>query len=530
MRGKRFVSVLICVLLLFLLSYTVQAAVPVICNPVAAGGSGHSLVVMNDGTIWGWGNNYQYQLGSDTRENLYIPVKVMDGAVSVAAGSMHSLAVRSDGSLFGWGSNTYGQLGVSQNGQKNYMNGPINEYYSDTPVRIMDEVVSITANGLYSYVIKKDGTLWAFGGNKESGEYLIGDGTVSQPAPVKVMDDVILVSAAGSNVLALKADGSLFMWGDNASGEIGDGTTMEHARPVKVMEDVVTAALGTFHTLAVKKDGSLWAWGSNYGGGLGDGTNNDSTVPIKIMDEVVSAAAGTCHSLAVKKDGSLWSWGQGVRDFTGNKGYNYMPEKIMEDVVYVSSKEHTNYAVKLDGSLWAWGDGINLGNIYSSPFPKKVMNNVKMPSIMVKPATAKILMNGRAMILQAYTINDSNYFKLRDIAMAINGTGKQFNVVWDGAKNAVILTANMKYSPVGGELAVSEIPIPKTAAMSRPKIYLEGREIGLAAYNIDGNNYFRLRDVARAIGFGVAWDEKTSTISIDTSKAYEEAGSRTAGD
>jgi alpha-tubulin suppressor-like RCC1 family protein len=387
MKGKRFISVLTCAVLLSSLSYTAQAAVPIINIPVSTGGSGHSLAVMNDGTLWGWGYNYQHQLGGAANDNLATPVQIMDDAV---AGSMHSLAVKSDGSLFGWGSNTYGQLGVSQDGQEYQTNGSVKEYYSATPVKIMDGAASVAANGTYSYVIKNDGTLWAFGGDEKSGERLIGDGTVSQPAPVKVMDNVVLVSAGGSNVLALKEDGSLFMWGDNASGEIGDGTTTAHARPVKVMEDVVAAAQGTFHTLAVKKDGSLWAWGSNYGGGLGDGTNEDSLVPVKIMEDVVSVAAGTCHSLAVKKDGSLWSWGQGVRGFEGKKGYNYTPEKILEDVVHVSAKQHTNYAVKADGSLWAWGDGMNLGNIYSPPFPREIMNQVMTPSQVNLPVAPSI--------------------------------------------------------------------------------------------------------------------------------------------
>lgn len=531
MKGKKYISVLICAALFFSLSCTAQAAAPVKSIPVSTGGSGHSLAVMDDGTLWVWGCNYQYQLGNGTRDDLTTPVEIMDDAVSMAAGSMHSLAVKSDGSLFGWGNNTYGQLGVSQDGQKYHMAGSVKEYYSDTPVRIMDGVASIAGNDVYSYVIKKDGTLWAFGGNAKSGDYLIGDGTASQPAPVKVMDNVVLVSAGGSNVLALKADGSLFMWGDNASGEIGDGTITAHTAPVKVMDDVVTAAEGAFHTLAVKKDGSLWAWGSNYGGGLGDGTNKDSTTPIKIMNDVISVAAGTCHSLAVKKDGSLWSWGQGVSVHGGSKGYNYTPVKILDNIIYASSKQHTNYAVNAEGSLWAWGDGINLGNIYSTPFPREAMNKVKAPSIAVKPAAAKVLINGRTMTLEAYNINDSNYFKLRDIAMAMNSTEKQFEVSWDGANNAIKLTANKAYTPAGGELTVSEKPILKAAVATRSKIYLNSREIQLDAFNIDGYNYFKLRDIAKALNFSVTWDENASTIGIDTSKAYDaEEGSGTTGD
>lgn len=218
-------------------------AIPARIIPVSTGGDGHSLMITQYGGLWAWGSNARYQLGNKSRGDVTVPVKIMEHVISTAAGSMHSLAVTSDGALYGWGSNTYGQLGITKDGQIKEED----QYYSDTPVKIMEGAAFAEANGVYSYVIKKDGTLWAFGGDINSGEYLIGDGTVAQPKPVKVLDNVAYVSAGGSNVLALKTDGSLFMWGDNASGEIGDGTTNAYTKPVKVMDDVATAAMGTFH-------------------------------------------------------------------------------------------------------------------------------------------------------------------------------------------------------------------------------------------------------------------------------------------
>ena len=110
--------------------------------------------------------------------------------------------------------------------------------------------------------------------------------------------------------------------------------------------------------------------------------------------------------------------------------------------------------------------------------------------------------------------------------MAINGTEKQFEVSWNGANNAFSLTANKAYTPVGGELSVSEMPIQKTAVITDSRIYLDGRETQLAAFNIGGYNYFKLRDIAKALDFSVTWDEKAGTIGIDTSQTYgAEAGS-----
>ena len=62
----------------------------------------------------------------------------------------------------------------------------------------------------------------------------------------------------------------------------------------------------------------------------------------------------------------------------------------------------------------------------------------------------------------------------------------------------------------------------KVATPTTSKIFKDGKEISLTAYNINGNNYFKLRDLAKAFDIGVTWDGKTNTVGIDTSIGYVE--------
>jgi Leucine-rich repeat (LRR) protein len=48
----------------------------------------------------------------------------------------------------------------------------------------------------------------------------------------------------------------------------------------------------------------------------------------------------------------------------------------------------------------------------------------------------------------------------------------------------------------------------------------KGKNIAFDAYNIGGNNYFKLRDIGAAFDFGVDWDGQRNTIVIDTGKGY----------
>jgi hypothetical protein len=140
-------------------------------------------------------------------------------------------------------------------------------------------------------------------------------------------------------------------------------------------------------------------------------------------------------------------------------------------------------------------------------------------TITAKPTASTVLVNGKNVIFDAYNINSNNYFKLRDLAYTLSGTAKQFDVGWDGANNSISLASGQPYATVGGEMRGQGAGDTK-ATPTTSRIYLDGKEVSFTAYNIEGNNYFKLRDIGAVFNFGVDWDGARNTIAIDTGKGY----------
>lgn len=145
--------------------------------------------------------------------------------------------------------------------------------------------------------------------------------------------------------------------------------------------------------------------------------------------------------------------------------------------------------------------------------------SVNNGAITAVPNRSRVQVNGQVVAFDAYTINENNYFKLRDLALVLNGSDKQFEVTWDGKNNAINLVSGHGYTAVGGELALGDgaekVGIPNTAT-----IYLNGQPIQLTAYTINNNNYFKLRDVGQTFDFDVTWDGARNMILIDTGSSY----------
>ena len=53
------------------------------------------------------------------------------------------------------------------------------------------------------------------------------------------------------------------------------------------------------------------------------------------------------------------------------------------------------------------------------------------------------------------------------------------------------------------------------------KILVDGKDVNVTAYNIEGRNYLQLRDMAAAVDFSVVWDGGGNRVLIDTGRGYD---------
>lgn len=203
-----------------------------------------------------------------------------------------------------------------------------------------------------------------------------------------------------------------------------------------------------------------------------------------------------------------WGWypfylKYGLIDKTGKE---FIPLKYD----YLSDFSEGLAIVKING---AWG--VMKNPLYTQAAGMKP-SCLKEGEVFARYSKAKLSVDGQeARALELYNIEDNSYVKLRDVAKLMEASSKAFSVDWNKEKKLISLNLGAKYQEIGGELASGD-GMYKIGVLSKAKVELDGRVLGLKAYSIHGNNYFKLRDLADAFGIQVDWDKKTKTILLNT--------------
>ncbi|HEY5909782.1 MAG TPA: hypothetical protein VJA21_04170 [Verrucomicrobiae bacterium] len=188
------------------------------------------------------------------------------------------------------------------------------------------DAVAIAAGQDHSLLLRRDGTIYAWGNN--------GSGQCSPPAD---LGPALGIAGGGYHSLAVTANRTVVGWGDNSYGQIS---------PPANLSDVSTVAAGFWHSLALRSDGTVVGWGDNSFG---------QAVPPLTLDHVVAIAAGGNHSLALRNDGVVFAWGQNTDPVGIYSGQSSVPWSLTH-VVAIAAGEYHSLAVRNDGSIVAWGD------------------------------------------------------------------------------------------------------------------------------------------------------------------------------
>ena len=130
--------------------------------------SDHSLILKNDKTVWSCGRNDQGQLGLGDSSNRTTFTQVTTNGndiEQVCCGYGHTIILKNDGSLWGCGWNERGQLGLGDTPNRNTFTQIINN---------ADNIKEIYCGWIHTFILENDGTLWGCGGNG-NGQLGLGD-------------------------------------------------------------------------------------------------------------------------------------------------------------------------------------------------------------------------------------------------------------------------------------------------------------------------------------------------------------------
>lgn len=301
------------------------------------GGLEYSVAVSQRGQVYAWGDNLYRQLGDSTTTDRLTPIRVLKGnypgtrylgddatnpILQVCGGQSFSMALAADGTVYTWGTNGGGQLGDNTTNARWVPVRVLKGAYSGTTYLGDDatnKVIQIAAADSTGYALTADGTVYSWG-NNSSGQLGNGNTGTDRSVPVRVIkgaytgitylgdsttNKITSIHSGGGHALAVSTRGRVYAWGRNQYGQLGDNTTTTRNTPVLVLKGAYTGTTylgdgsitmdrigtGRHHSHALGQDDNKtfsWGWGSE--GRLGHGATTNSSVPVLVNQGARPAA------------------------------------------------------------------------------------------------------------------------------------------------------------------------------------------------------------------------------------------------
>lgn len=273
--------------------------------------------ITTSGKVFAMGRNLNGQLGDGTLVDKSSPVAVLGNLTIrqiIVSTSTQALFMDTAGGLWGTGANTGGELGVGDVVQRS---SPV-AVLGNRVWWMMSPTNGGTNIGLTNPVFEKNvqvGPAYGFGFNT-NGQLGTGD-VLSRSSPVAVLGGLNFkfVIQGGGSSYGITADGTAYAWGQNLNGQLGVGDVVPRSSPVAVLGGLkwkyfIADNSGGNTTVGITVDGLVYGMGQNASGQIGDGTTVAKSSPVAaIGGKVFQEIWGGINIFGFSTEGQVYSWG-----------------------------------------------------------------------------------------------------------------------------------------------------------------------------------------------------------------------------
>jgi alpha-tubulin suppressor-like RCC1 family protein len=355
----------------------------------------HVFVILSDGSVKSWGNNYKGGIGDPdpTHESAFIRkpflIPGLTGVKKIISSPYmyHECAVMNDTRLLCWGDNRYAQLGI---GSQDDIPHPVPSPVLKSDGTPLTGVMDVSGTTYSTCALLTDGSLqcWGRGIDGRVGDGDASDHYVLHPTVAGTAGSFVGLQIAGGedHTCLSQRSGSMTVicWGDNSFLECGQPSTvakvttptvdggwggmLDYNRPHEL-------AGGSGFNLGVDAGGNLYCWGNGYNGQCGRGGTGDTgyqnPVPVcknnvacavgstDALPPVTDFAAGEVHACAIASN-QVYCWGGDNYGQLGNMAFGEYDWAIAGPAFPIAPTQITagqrfTCVVLADRTLRCWG-------------------------------------------------------------------------------------------------------------------------------------------------------------------------------
>lgn len=344
-----------------------------------------TVALSQSGKLWAWGNNDYGQLGDGTTQPSIVPVRasipgdpvIVDFGVSTSPynGQRFVVALDEDGYVWHWGQYW------GQGGEDWIIPSPAKVMKMDSAD--LSGIQAIAVGSSFAYALTEDGFVYSWGYEAEGGE--LGQALGSGPyftkyadfvvdAYAKPLQNVVQIEAGRTFGLALTEDGTVYAWGSNKEGQLAQEESVASSNvAVEIpslgqVETIFTSGYSRF-AFAATVTGAVYGWGENKYENLGFGPYGDYHNPVVIeglhAGDIQALRPASTFTMLLKKDGTLLSSGFSS-NVLGDNSSTFVPRHY-ESVGPIDDVFASGYQVFLLSGGTGWALGWNEIDLYIEP-------------------------------------------------------------------------------------------------------------------------------------------------------------------